>query len=94
MSSFSFPKNKLLFILSFAVSSKFLDENHKETLRSPSRLMIAGDLNLHSHVPPKRRALSFTVLYLANLILDNGQFFELLSHLYITGLWFIWRYIM
>lgn len=56
--------------------------------------MRAGDLNLHSNVSPKRRALTFTVLYLTDVILDNGQFFELLFHLYIACLWFIRGFIM
>lgn len=56
--------------------------------------MIAGDLNLHSNVSPKRRDLTFTMLYFADLIPDNAQFFELLSHLHIICLWFIWGLIM
>ena len=76
------------------MSSKFLDEIHKELLKSTSPLMRAGGLNLHSNVSPKRRALTFTVLYFTDMILDNGQFFELLFHLYITCLWFIRGLIM
>lgn len=76
------------------MSSKFLDEIHKELLKSTSPLMRAGDLNLHSNVSPKRRALTFTVLYFTDVILDNGQFFELLFHLCITCLWFIRGFIM
>lgn len=62
------------------MSSKLLDEIHKELLKSTSSLMRVGDLNLHCNVPPKSRALTLTMLYFANLIPDNGQFFEMLSH--------------
>lgn len=54
-SFFSFPKNNnLLFIRSFAVFSTFLDESHKELLKSTSPLMLVGDLNLHFNVSPER----------------------------------------
>lgn len=87
---FSFPKNNnLLFILSFAVSSIFLDEIHKELLKSTSPLMLVGDLNLHRNVSPKRRALTFTMLYFPNFIPDSRYFFELLSYLCVICLWFI-----
>lgn len=80
----SFPKNNnLLFILSFAVFSIFLDEIHRKPLNCTSPLMVVGDLNLHCNVFPNRRALTFTMLNSENLIPDNGKFFELFSHLYI-----------
>lgn len=56
------------------MSSELLDEIHKALLKSDPPLMRAGDLNLHSHVSPNRGALTFTVLYFANLcqIMDTS----------------------
>ena len=72
-SFFSFlGSNTLLFLLSFAVSSPFSDESHKEISESTSAFTIVGDLNLHSNISPTRRASTFTRLFLADLIPGNG----------------------